>query len=194
METEIIAYGYTGSKMHMIDPVTVVFIYGNSVKFFSIKTGATKSIVGTGSGITALNINKRTSRYAYSDKGTSPTIHILSFPDHKEVLTLFGSENNAATSITETSSPLEFEDLCFSRDGSRIAAVTTLPECKLSIWSCSGTKLSPILQIPSIPSITLHGCFNLSFSPRSSNHISVTGYGVISFYKLESNIESYSIT
>jgi hypothetical protein len=89
--SEPISYGYSGGKLFFVDNSVVVFIYGNSLKFLSIKTGITKNLIGAGNGISALCVNKKTMRFAYADMSSNPTIHVHSFPDYKEVITFTGT-------------------------------------------------------------------------------------------------------
>lgn len=87
---------------------------------------------------------------------------------------------------------MEFADLCFSRDGNRLAGITALPDCKIFVWSCSSNRSTPIIQLGPVPTVSLTGTFTLSFNPRNSNLLCASGYGKLMVYKLESNIESYT--
>ncbi len=89
--TEPISFGYSGTRVHFIDNSVVVFIYSNSLKFINLKTGASKNFVGLGKGITALSVNKKTSRFAYSEKSNSPVVYVFTYPENKQGLAFQGT-------------------------------------------------------------------------------------------------------
>ncbi len=88
------SFGYGGTSLHYVENDVIAYTYGNAIKFYKISNGTSKTIVCTGKGITVFATNKKTNRYAYSERGYHPKIHIFSYPDHKKILTLEGNLEN----------------------------------------------------------------------------------------------------
>lgn len=192
--SDVISYGYTGTSIYFIEKDVIVFTYGNTLKFVYLKTGATRNIVGNGKGISALTVNRRLNRIAYAEKGKDPKLHLLSYPDNKTIFTYEGKiVLRSPSNLLSGGASLEYSDICFSREGHRLAAISSLPECKLLVWNSLNPKNAPIIQVPSVPTLSLTGRFITSFNPKNSNQLCVTGYGKITFFKLDTNIEQYKV-
>lgn len=88
---ESISFGYSGTRIHFVDNSVIVFIYANSLKFINIQTGISKNFIGLGKGITAFCVNKKTGRFAYSEKSNNPSVYVLTYPENKLGLTFQGT-------------------------------------------------------------------------------------------------------
>eukprot|EP00741_Cyanophora_paradoxa_P008713 tig00001371_g8435.t1 len=169
-------WGFSGSNARFVDNETVVFQCGNVLRFARIGAGpAPESQPGgpyanihlKGLGITAFAVSPRRGVIAVAEKTLkTPTISVYSLgPEPKLLVTL-----NEGTE-------LEFADVAFSRDGSRLASIGQFPDYSIVVWDWE--KRAQVVR-GALPA----ACKFLSFSGRGDSELCASGPGHIFFWKI----------
>lgn len=151
------AFSFHGGSASFVDSQTLCYPCGNTVKFENVESGQENFLGGLEYGVSAVAGCADAGLVVYAEKGTSPNVHVYSFPTLQAVATLEGSAE------------LEIDQVAVSRDGAVIAVVSGVPDQMLTVW-----QGGPGWKEPSIAcraALSPAGCASLSICPGDANKL-----------------------
>eukprot|EP00698_Gefionella_okellyi_P016980 TRINITY_DN491_c0_g1_i6.p1 TRINITY_DN491_c0_g1~~TRINITY_DN491_c0_g1_i6.p1 ORF type:complete len:1591 (-),score=495.77 TRINITY_DN491_c0_g1_i6:849-5621(-) len=166
------AFGLTGSQAQYIDDATIVLSCAKGIVLWAPGTNRQAVIWASGRCPSAFTTSRRERVIAVAEDRLPPVICIYSYPDRQLVNTLQGGGK------------LSFQCLAFSRDGSRLVSVSTMPDFQVTIWDWRSGNI--------LASSSLKGsaqCDRVSFDPRTNNVVCTTGPQKAILWKVETLLD-----
>ena len=155
---------FPGRKIVSITEDTVAYASGNGVCVLSLSTNAmtfiaadveqnssSEELLGGVSAIAACG-----SRLAIAPRSMKPTIDVYAYPSMDKAYSLQGGAE------------LDFADVAFSSNGSRVAAIAKLPDFSITVWN---TKTQQIICRATLD----EPCNAISFNPLKDDQLCVSG-------------------
>eukprot|EP00736_Rhodelphis_marinus_P005384 Rmarinus@m.3524 len=158
------SFGIEGVPVDFIDNDILVMKSGNCLCLYDIEKRQQTFLRGRSWGMSDIAVCRKSKVVAYAEKNVKPTIYIYTYPLMKMVLELSGATD------------LEYKKLAFSRCGTRLVAVTGIPEPSIIVWHLSipGVPVFPgqptsTIKLVEIPVPTGATCRDVQFNPKDNN-------------------------
>ena len=164
---------FPGRKVVAIDEDAVAYVSGNGVCILSLSTNemsfiaadasaTAENISGTSTtkellgGVSALASCGTTQQLAISSRSMAPTIDVYEYPSMEKSYSLKGGAD------------LDFADIAFSSNGTRVAAIAKLPDFSICVWNTRTQKMVCRAKLD-------EPCNNISFNPLKDDQLCVSG-------------------
>ena len=178
------ALSFPGQKIVSITDDTVAYVSGNGLCILSLSTNAMSFITPNSSssttptdetttalgGISSIAACGATQHIAMAPRSLNPAIDVYDHTTHEKVYSLQGG------------AALDYADIVFNANGSRVAAISKLPDFALTIWD---TRTQQILCTATLP----EPCTTVSFNPLKDDQLCASGEKGLFMYSLTTTQE-----
>jgi WD40 repeat protein len=168
---------FPGGQARFIDEEHACYLHGNGISIVNVDKPEECDFIANSweRGISALTTSPQLGCIAYAPRMHNPVIRVIQYPEKEIKATL------------EDGTDLEYIDMSFSRDGTRLAAISAATDYKLFVWNVeTGEKL--ITQV--LPT----SCRFCSINPSDADLICTGGRRGLFVWRLNTILGEQTIT
>eukprot|EP00755_Sulcionema_specki_P018594 Sspe_Gene.67266::Locus_39709_Transcript_1_1_Confidence_1.000_Length_3660::g.67266::m.67266 len=168
-------WGYSGGKITVLQNGDLCYGVGNAVLFWNTATGKRRYLWNTSTGmpLTLVVFSNKQTMFVVGEKKDNPHLYVHSYPDMRE------------TQVLQNITAMEYSDAAFSRDGSHLAVLGSIPDFNFAVHTVNPTTKT--VQLLCRGSAAAHQGKAVSFSPSNKEELTTTGNGHITFWRIEKN-------